>query len=207
MSPYLLIAFAYLLGSVPVGVLLAKLKGTDPRTVGSGNIGATNVMRAAGKTTGALTLVGDALKGLLPIAVALILGESRLIVAAVGLAAFLGHLFPVFLKFKGGKGVATALGVYLGLDPFAVLIAVIVFVLSILKWGFVSLGSLLGVAVMPFLLYLFNAPHQYIYLVLIIGVLIFIKHRENIRRLIAGTESKITRKTNDDSSPSSHKGI
>jgi glycerol-3-phosphate acyltransferase PlsY len=193
MSFYLLIAFAYFLGSVPVGILLAKIKGKDPRKVGSGNIGATNVMRAAGKTTGALTLVGDALKGLIPVAAALILGESKLIVAAVGLAAFLGHLFPVFLKFKGGKGVATALGVYLGLDPLAVLIAVIIFVLLLLKWRFVSLGSLVGVAVMPLLLYLFNAPIHYIYLVLVIGTLIFIKHKDNIRRLIAGTENKIGR--------------
>jgi acyl phosphate:glycerol-3-phosphate acyltransferase len=198
MSSYLLIAFAYLLGSVPVGILLAKMKGTDPRKVGSGNIGATNVMRAAGKVTGALTLAGDVLKGLLPVAVAFILDKPSLIVAAVGLAAFLGHLFPIFLKFKGGKGVATALGVYLGLDPLAVLIAVIIFVLLLLKWRFVSLGSLMGVAVMPLLLYLHNTPNQYIYLVLIIGTLIFIKHKDNIRRLIAGTESKLGRSKQSD---------
>ncbi len=176
------------------------MKGTDPRKVGSGNIGATNVMRAAGKTTGALTLIGDALKGFLPVAVALLLGEPKSIVAAVGLSAFLGHLFPVFLKFRGGKGVATALGVYLGLDPLAVLIAVIIFVLIALKWRFVSLGSLVGAAIMPPLLYFLNAPGQYIYLVLIMGALIFIKHRDNIRRLISGTESKITRKNTNESS-------
>jgi len=191
MSSFFLIVCAYLLGSIPVGILLAKLKGTDPRTVGSGNIGATNVMRAAGKTTGALTLVGDALKGFLPVAAACILGESRFIIAAVGLAAFLGHLFPVFLKFKGGKGVATALGVYLGVNSIAVLIAMVIFVFVLLKWRFVSLGSLIGVAVMPLVLYVLNAPDQYMYLVLIIGALIVIKHKENIRRLIAGTENKI----------------
>jgi glycerol-3-phosphate acyltransferase PlsY len=200
MGSYLLIALAYFLGSVPVGILLAKMKGADPRKVGSGNIGATNVMRAAGKTTGALTLIGDALKGFLPVAVALLLDEPKLIVAAVGLSAFLGHLFPVFLNFRGGKGVATALGVYLGLDPFAVLIAVIIFVLITLKWRFVSLGSLVGVTAMPLLLYFLNATDQYIYLVLIIGALIFIKHRNNIRRLISGTESKITRKNANESS-------
>ena len=198
MSSYLLIACAYLLGSVPVGILLAKIKGTDPRKVGSGNIGATNVMRAAGKLTGALTLVGDVLKGLLPVAAAFMLDKPSLVVAAVGLAAFLGHLFPIFLKFKGGKGVATALGVYLGLDPLAVLIAVIVFVLLLLKWRFVSLGSLVGVAVMPLLLYLRNAPNQNIYLVLIIGTLIFLKHKDNIRRLIAGTENKLGRSKQSD---------
>ena len=191
MHSYFLIAFAYLLGSVPVGLLLSKIKGADPRAVGSGNIGATNVMRAAGKITGALTLIGDVLKGLIPVMIAFMLGETKVIVTAAGLTAFLGHLFPVFLRFKGGKGVATALGVYLGLDPFAVLIAIIIFVLTIIKWGFVSLGSLVGVAAMPLLLYFLSAPVQYIYLVLIIGALIFIKHKDNIRRLVAGTENKI----------------
>jgi glycerol-3-phosphate acyltransferase PlsY len=193
MSSYILIVFAYLLGSVPVGVLLAKLKGTDPRKVGSGNIGATNVMRAAGKATGVLTLAGDILKGFLPVMVAFILNEPMLVIVAVSLAAFLGHLFPLFLKFRGGKGVATALGVYLALDRFGVFLAIIVFVLVLLKWRYVSLGSLVGVAVMPFLLYLLNAPDHYIYLALIIGALVFIKHRDNIRRLIAGTENKIGR--------------
>jgi acyl phosphate:glycerol-3-phosphate acyltransferase len=198
MSSYILIVFAYLLGSVPVGVLLARMKGADPRKVGSGNIGATNVMRAAGKVTGALTLVGDILKGLLPVVVAFIMGEPVIVVAAAGLAAFLGHLFPLFLGFKGGKGVATALGVYLRLDPFAVFITVIVFVLVLLKWRFVSLGSLVGVAAMPLLLYLLNAPDYYVYLALIIGALIFIKHKDNIRRLLAGTENKIGRSKNSD---------
>jgi glycerol-3-phosphate acyltransferase PlsY len=198
MSSYILIVFAYLLGSVPVGVLLARMKGADPRKVGSGNIGATNVMRAAGKVTGALTLVGDILKGLLPVAVAFIMGEPVIVVAAAGLAAFLGHLFPLFLGFKGGKGVATALGVYLRLDPFAVFITVIVFVLVLLKWRFVSLGSLVGVAAMPLLLYLLNAPDYYVYLALIIGALIFIKHKDNIRRLFAGTENKIGRSKDSD---------
>jgi glycerol-3-phosphate acyltransferase PlsY len=198
MSSHILIIFAYLLGSVPVGVLLARMKGADPRKVGSGNIGATNVMRAAGKTTGALTLAGDILKGLLPVVLAFVVGEPVIVVAAAGLAAFLGHLFPLFLGFKGGKGVATALGVYLALDPFAVFITVIVFVLVLLKWRFVSLGSLVGVAAMPLLLYLLNAPDYYVYLALIIGTLIFIKHKDNIRRLFAGTENKIGRSKNSD---------
>jgi acyl phosphate:glycerol-3-phosphate acyltransferase len=193
MSSYVLILFAYLLGSLPVGVLLARLKGADPRKVGSGNIGATNVMRAAGKVTGALTLVGDIVKGLLPVAVASYVGEPRSVLALVGLASFLGHLFPVFLKFRGGKGVATALGVYIGLDPFAVVIAAIVFVLVLLKWRFVSLGSLAGVGAMPLLLYLLNAPNEYTCLALVIGVLIFVKHKDNIRRLLAGTESRLGR--------------
>lgn len=191
MSSFLLILFAYLLGSVPVGVILARIKGADPRTVGSGNIGATNVMRAAGKTTGILTLAGDILKGFLPVVITIALDEPRLVVTAVGLAAFLGHLFPIFLKFRGGKGVATALGVYLRLAPFAVLIAAIFFVLALLKWRYVSLGSLVGVAAIPLALYLFNAQDYDIYLALIIGTLVFIKHRDNIRRLVSGTENKL----------------
>lgn len=198
MTSYLIILCAYLLGSIPVGVLLAKLKGADPRNVGSGNIGATNVMRAAGRATGALTLVGDVLKGLIPVVFTFALAEPRIIVVAAGLATFLGHLFPVFLWFRGGKGVATALGVYLGLDLFAVLIAIIVFVLVLLKWRYVSLGSLAGVAVMPFLLYLLNAPDVYIYLALIMGALIFLKHRGNLVRLIAGTENTIGRSKDSD---------
>lgn len=193
MVSYLIIMGAYLLGSVPVGILLGRLKGVDPRRVGSGNIGATNVMRAAGKLTGALTLLGDILKGLAPVVVALVLGEPMMIISATGLAAFVGHLFPVFLRFKGGKGVATALGVYLALDRFAVFFAVVIFVLVLLKWRYVSLASLAGVAAMPLLLYLLNSPDYYICLALIIGVLIFLKHKDNIRRLIAGTENRIDR--------------
>jgi acyl phosphate:glycerol-3-phosphate acyltransferase len=193
MDSYILIFVAYLLGSVPVGVLLARMKGADPRKVGSGNIGATNVMRAAGKATGVLTLIGDILKGFLPVAIAFALNEPILVISAVGLAAFLGHLFPLFLKFKGGKGVATAVGVYLRLDPFAVLIAATFFILTLLKWRYVSLGSLVGVAVVPLVLYLLNAQSYYIYLSLIIGILIFVKHKDNIRRLVAGTESKLGR--------------
>jgi glycerol-3-phosphate acyltransferase PlsY len=191
MQSFLVILFAYLLGSVPVGVILARIKGADPRKVGSGNIGATNVMRAAGKTTGILTLIGDVIKGFLPVLIANAMDEPIIVIAAVGIAAFLGHLFPVFLTFKGGKGVATALGVYLFLDPFAVLVAAIFFILVLVKWRFVSLGSLVGVAVIPLALYLLKAPDYYIYLALIIGILIFIKHKDNIRRLIAGTENKI----------------
>lgn len=196
MRSFLVILFAYLLGSVPVGVILARAKGADPRRVGSGNIGATNVMRAAGKTTGILTLVGDVLKGFLPVLIASALDVPIIVIAAVGLAAFLGHLFPVFLKFKGGKGVATALGVYLFLNPFAVLVAAIFFVLVLLKWRFVSLGSLVGVAVVPLALYLLKAPGYYICLALVVGILIFIKHKDNIRRLVEGTENKIGKSKN-----------
>lgn len=185
---------AYLLGSIPVGVVLARLKGQDPRTVGSGNIGATNVMRAAGKTIGIITLLGDIFKGFLPTWLAVSYGLSPIFVVAIGLAAFLGHLFPVYLGFKGGKGVATALGVFLALEPAAIPILFVVFIAVLLLWRYVSLGSLVGTALMPVLLLLFHAPTDYIVGSLIVGVLIFWKHSENIRRILAGTESKFTSK-------------
>ncbi|OPY81779.1 MAG: Glycerol-3-phosphate acyltransferase [Syntrophorhabdus sp. PtaU1.Bin153] len=191
MNPYLLVILAYLIGSVPVGIILSRVKGADPRNVGSGNIGATNVMRAAGKVTGILTLAGDVLKGLIPVVVCVRTGQPVMIVAAAGLATFIGHLFPVFLKFRGGKGVATALGVCLGLAPYAVAIDIVVFIAVVLKWPYVSLGSLAAAAAMPLLFYILHAGDLYIYLVVIMAILIFVRHKENIRRLFVGTESTV----------------
>ena len=183
---------AYLLGSIPVGLVLARLKGQDPRKVGSGNIGATNVMRAAGKTLGIITLLGDILKGLIPTGLAILYGLSPVFVVAIGLAAFLGHLFPVYLRFKGGKGVATALGVFLALEPVAIPILLVVFIAVLLLWRYVSLGSLVGTALMPILFLLFSAPVEYVVGSLIVGVFIYWKHRENIRRIMSGTESRFS---------------
>lgn len=185
------IVIAYLIGSIPVGVILAKTKGADPRKVGSGNIGATNVMRAAGKTLGILTLIGDILKGLIPTTLALYSKQPASVVAAIGFAVFIGHLFPLFLKFKGGKGVATGVGVYLAVSPPAILINIVIFILVLLKWRYVSLGSLVGTGLMPLALLVLKKPHEYVYLSLIIGILIFIKHKDNIRRLLEGKENKI----------------
>jgi len=189
--PVLWILLAYLVGSLPVGLLLSKLKGQDPRKVGSGNIGATNVMRTSGKAVGALTLVGDILKGFLPTWLAMRAGETEAVVAAIALAAFAGHLFPLYLKFRGGKGVATAVGVFIAFNPFAVLIDVAVFALTLYKWRYVSLGSLVGTALMPLLLLAWKAPPQYVFLCLVIAILIYIKHGKNIARLMAGTENRM----------------
>jgi glycerol-3-phosphate acyltransferase PlsY len=188
----LFIIGAYLLGSIPVGLILARFGGKDPRKVGSGNIGATNVMRAAGKKAGIITLLGDMAKGFIPTLLALHwLGEPSS-VALVGFAAFVGHLFPLYLGFKGGKGVATSVGLFLAISPLAILIATIIFVLLLVKWGYVSLGSLVGTIAMPVTLVLLGAPASYTLLSLAVAVLVFIKHRENIRRLLAGTESRIS---------------
>jgi acyl phosphate:glycerol-3-phosphate acyltransferase len=191
MGPYLLIIVAYLVGSIPVGVILARTKGKDPRSVGSGNIGATNVMRAAGKLLGITTLLGDILKGLIPTLVAVYAGLPGWLIASVGFAAFLGHIFPLFLKFKGGKGVATALGVYLALNPLAILVSFVVFVFVLLKWKYVSAGSIAGTALVPLTLYTLKAPPEYTCLSLVVGAIIVARHRSNIKRLMAGTEHKM----------------
>jgi len=191
MTHVLLILFAYLTGSIPIGVLLARLKGKDPRETGSGNIGATNVMRSAGKTLGIITLVGDVLKGFIPTFIAMRLGVPGFIIALVGLAVFSGHLFPVFLKFKGGKGVATGAGVFLAINYPVILISFIIFVIVLLIWKHVSLGSLVGTGIIPLSFFLFKSPLEYILLSLLLACGVFIKHKDNIRRLLAGTENKV----------------
>ncbi len=191
MIPVFLILFAYFVGSIPVGVLLARMKGKDPRKVGSGNIGATNVMRSAGKTLGAVTLLADILKGFIPTLIAICLEAPVFIIALVGLAAFSGHLFPVFLKFRGGKGVATGAGVLLAINYHVILIGLAIFVIVFVIWKYVSLGSLTGTVVIPLSFILLKAPSEYIMLSLLIACGVFVKHRGNIKRLLAGTENKV----------------
>lgn len=184
------IAGAYLLGSIPTGLLLGKLYGIDVRNEGSGNIGATNLYRTVGRKVGIMTLVGDCLKGLLPVLLVWQLGHAEPMQAWVGLAAFCGHVFSVFLLFKGGKGVATALGVFLALAPLAVAGALAVFILLVAIWRYISLGSIMAAAVMP--LIIFFRPHspQLLIATVLIAAVVIIKHHSNISRLIAGTESK-----------------
>lgn len=191
----LFIFLAYLVGSIPIGVLLARLKGKDPRKTGSGNIGATNVMRSAGKVLGIITLIGDVMKGFIPTFIAMHLQEPCIYVALIGLAVFLGHLFPVFLKFKGGKGVATGAGVYLAISPLVILTSFGIFIIVFLIWKYVSLGSLVGTAIIPlFLLFLKTTPAEYMLLSVVLTIFVFIKHKENIKRLFAGTENQVNLK-------------
>ncbi len=193
---FLLLIFAYLMGSIPTGVILAKaFSNIDPRTQGSKNIGATNVFRTAGKILGALTLLGDILKGLIPVAIARGTLDSYFWIGAVALAAFLGHLYSIFLKFKGGKGIATGLGVFLALSPLPAILSLLVFGAVLYKWRFVSLGSLSATAAFLFLLALLDIHRIYIPFALIIGVFIFYRHRENIERMLVGKESKIGEKS------------
>jgi glycerol-3-phosphate acyltransferase PlsY len=185
-----LIAGAYLLGSVPTGLLLAKLFGMDIRSVGSGNIGATNVYRTVGRGVGVMTLAGDCLKGFLPVVAAKWLGLPDVWIAATGCAAFLGHVYSVFLGFKGGKGVATALGVFLGISPLAVPVAGGLFALALLKWRYVSLASISAAVAMPVLVALIYPKSHMIVMSLLIAALVIFKHRDNIHRLRSGTENK-----------------
>lgn len=190
---------AYFLGSIPFGLLLTRAFGRgDVRQIGSGNIGATNVARAAGMLAGVFTLVLDVAKG----AGAVLLAErpsndSATWMMIAAFAALLGHCFPVWLKFKGGKGVATAAGIFLVLSPIACLAAVMVFLLVVIFWRYVSLGSVSAAAAMPLLIYFLwaprHAPHPSVTLgAVAIALLIIYKHRGNLQRLVEGAEPKFS---------------
>jgi glycerol-3-phosphate acyltransferase PlsY len=190
---------AYLLGSIPFGLLLTKLfGGGDVRKAGSGNIGATNVARVVGPLPGILTLLLDAAKGAAAVWLAgRFSNESATWMTIAALAALLGHCFPVWLKFRGGKGVATAAGVFLMLSPLALLGSVIVFILVVAFWRYVSLASISAAASMPLLVYLLWAPHHAPPLAVTFGalaaaVLIIYKHDANIQRLVEGEEPKFS---------------
>lgn len=188
---------SYLLGAVPFGVLVAKLfdRSVDLRTTGSGNIGATNVARTLGKGAGILTLLLDAAKGAAAVLVAAAMSPpgDYLLPAVAGGAAFLGHLFPVYLGFRGGKGVATALGVVLALLPAAAGVLFILFAAVFAVTRYVSLGSLVAAAGLTPAMALLGAPAPFVALSAGIGALVFWTHRENIRRLLAGEERRFGR--------------
>lgn len=189
---------AYLLGSIPFGVLVVKARGgPDIRSVGSGNIGAANVARNAGVIAGALTLLLDAAKGYFAVWIAerSTHGNGRWMMAAA-VAAVIGHMFPVWLRFRGGKGVATGLGVFLPICPEAVTGAAAIWILLVAFWRYSSLGSIGAAAAMPVLVRYFYAPRHappdyVLFGTLLISVLVLWKHRENMRRLISGQESRL----------------
>jgi glycerol-3-phosphate acyltransferase PlsY len=188
----LLPVIGYLLGSIPFGFVIGKMVGADVRKKGSQNIGATNVSRVLGKKLGFLTLVCDCLKSIVPMIIAVkVLPESdtkELVVAATGVMAVVGHMFPLYLKFRGGKGVATGLGVFLYLSPAAIGLSLLVFIGSVALSGFVSVGSLLASGLIPLWLYILGASKATIIAASFIAVLIWLKHHENIGRLIRGEE-------------------
>ncbi len=192
-------AAAYLLGSIPFGLLMGKLFGAaDVRAAGSGNIGATNVARVAGPLAGIVTLLLDAAKGGFAVVLAARLSDqSSTWMMIAGLCALVGHCFPIWLGFHGGKGVATAAGVFLVLCPPALLGSVILFVLVVVYWRYVSLGSMSAAAAMPLLIYFFWAPHHAPPYAVTFGslaaaLLIVYKHDANIQRLVQGDEPKFS---------------
>lgn len=192
----------YLVGAIPFGLVISKMVGVDVRTEGSRNIGATNVNRVLGKKLGFLTLICDCLKGLLPMYLAAVMlpeSESKeLVVAITGVMATLGHMFPVYLKFRGGKGVATGLGVFLYLSPLAIAISLVVFVATVALTGFVSAGSLLASGLIPLWLYFLGASKTTIGAAACVALLIWLKHHENINRLIHGKEQSWKKNKADD---------
>lgn len=190
---------AYLLGSIPFGLLLGKLfGGADVRKTGSGNIGATNVARVVGPLAGFLTLVFDTAKGAAAVWLAgRVTNESAAWMMVAAFAVLLGHCFPVWLKFKGGKGVATALGVFLALSPLAAITALVLFLLFVAYWRYVSLGSVAAAAAMPLLIYFLWAPRHAPPIVIDLGTLaiaalVIYKHDGNLQRLVEGTEPRFS---------------
>lgn len=190
--PVLAVVLAYLCGSIPTGVLIARRLGVEVRKVGSGNIGATNVARSVGKKAGLLTLVGDAAKGLVPVLLVRFLDLGETALACTAVAALLGHLFSPFLGFSGGKGVATGLGVFLGLAPQAILLALLLFLATFALSRIVSLASLVAAAVTPVLLLFLAYPRGHVIAGLAISLLIIMRHHENIVRLRKGQEPKFS---------------
>jgi len=196
----LLIPFAaYLLGSIPFGLLLAKLfGGGDVRKAGSGNIGATNVARVVGPLAGILTLGFDTFKGTAAVWLAgRVTNQSAAWMMIAAFAVLLGHCFPVWMKFKGGKGVATALGVFLALSPLAAVSALLLFILFVAYWRFVSFGSVAAAAAMPLLIYFLWAPRHAPPMVVNVGtlaiaLLVIYKHDDNLQRLVEGTEPQFS---------------
>ena len=202
MTTTLALLFGYLLGSIPFGLILTRLTGgPDVRSIGSGNIGATNVLRTGNKKIAALTLLGDILKGTVAVLVTAYLtrslpalGVSAYAALAAGLGAFLGHLFPVWLRFKGGKGVATYIGVLLGLAWPAALIFCAIWLAVAYLTRYSSLSALIASALTPATLYLLGRPHIAV-LFLVLTVVLWIMHRANIARLMSGQEGKIGAKS------------
>jgi glycerol-3-phosphate acyltransferase PlsY len=190
----LLIICAFVMGSIPVGVIVAKTKGIDLKKIGSGNIGATNVLRSLGKGPAALTLFGDMLKGALAVALGKYFGLGTFYQGLIGLSAILGHNFSLFLGFRGGKGVATSLGVFLLYSPQTALITFIIWIVVVLTTKYSSLGALISFGLLPLTIILLDSKDK-LPVAVLVTLFILIRHTDNIRRLIKGTERKIGERT------------
>lgn len=191
----IIIIAAYLMGSVSSAIIVCKLMGLpDPRTQGSRNPGATNVLRFGGKKAAIITLLGDTLKGVIPVVIASALDVSPAVLAATGFAAFLGHLYPIFFRFEGGKGVATAFGVLIGLSWPVSLAVLGTWLLMAYVFRYSSLSALTATTLTPVYLWLLNNPQEYVTMALPLCLLLIWRHRSNIKNLLNGTEGKIGQK-------------
>jgi glycerol-3-phosphate acyltransferase PlsY len=189
---FLLLPAAYLLGSVSSAVVVARIMHLeDPRDVGSKNPGATNILRYGGKTAAALTLLGDLLKGVVAVVIARLVTDEPLVLASVGLLALLGHVYPVFFDFRGGKGVATGFGVWLALSPWVALALVLTWLLAAALFRYSSLSALIATALCPLYVWLVLRQWPYVVLSVAMGALLIWRHRSNIEKLLAGKESRI----------------
>jgi len=190
-----LVVVAYLLGSLSAAIILCRLMGLpDPRSQGSGNPGATNVLRFGGKKLAALTLLGDMLKGLIPVVAARFVTDDATVLALVALAAFLGHLFPIFFGFRGGKGVATALGVLLGLSWQVGVAVLVTWIVMALLFRISSLSALIAAMLSPLYGWWFTNSLVYIEMMAVMAILLLWRHRSNIERLLSGKEKHIGQK-------------
>lgn len=187
----LLIPFAFILGSIPFGIIIAKVMGIDLKKIGSGNIGATNVLRALGKGPAALTLLGDILKGTAAVAIGRYLSVGPAYEGIIGLSAILGHNFSLFLGFKGGKGVATSIGVLLIYSPQVAIFTLIIWVMVVLMTRYSSLGAIVAFGLLPVNVFLVDYSEMKLIISALITLLILLRHIGNIERLIKGTERKI----------------
>lgn len=191
----LFMVVGYLLGTIPTGYLVARLRGVNIQEVGSGNIGATNVLRALGVLPAALVMVLDPLKGALAALLPILLGATGWTVALAGLSAVIGNSFNVFLKLRGGKGIATSIGVFMVVDPLTAVLSVLIGVLTILASRFVSLGSIVGMFSLPlFVIAGGNFPMSHLFLAVALATLTIFRHRDNVRRLLGGTERRLGEK-------------
>ncbi len=200
MTYYLLIPVAYLLGSLSSAIIVCRLMGyPDPRTLGSHNPGATNVLRIGGKKAAAITLLGDILKGVVPVLTANLIGVSPLILAGVAMAAFLGHLYPIFFRFQGGKGVATTIGCQFGIGwQIGGTVALTwLFMAKVVKIS--SLSALISMALAPLVVWLFRPDPELVVMQIIMSAILFWRHRSNIQNLLSGSEDSIGDNTDTDS--------
>jgi glycerol-3-phosphate acyltransferase PlsY len=189
-----LILVSYLIGSIPTGLLLGRaFAKIDIREFGSHNIGATNVYRSAGKTLGVLTLLGDTVKGFLPIYLVYTISGSETWASLSALATFFGHIYPVYLKFSGGKGVATGLGVFLFLAPKTLIFCLGIFCIVLALCRYVSLSSMSAALALPLFMFFSSHPYPRLYTATaaLLAIMIIFRHKENIKRIIKGEEHKI----------------